>query len=84
MQAEDSCCLKHEHGPPQWQSLPPPTPSVEDIRERARELWELEGKQTDDANAYWHRANELLEAESVSDIRPINQGAIAAKPGTSA
>jgi DUF2934 family protein len=40
------------------------------IRERARRLWELEGKQEGGDEAYWHRAKELIEAEACSAYPP--------------
>lgn len=51
---------------------PPHVAEISDqaINERARALWELEGKQTDDPKEYWHRAKELLEAEACSNYPP--------------
>ena len=40
------------------------------IRERAYELWELEGRPEGSADVYWHRAKELIEAETHSSYPP--------------
>ena len=40
------------------------------LRERARQLWELEGKQDGGDENYWHRAKELIEAETCSSYPP--------------
>jgi hypothetical protein len=36
------------------------------VRERAYPLWEAEGKPDGRAGEYWHRARELVEAETRS------------------
>ena len=40
------------------------------IRERAYLLWEAEGRQEGGVEEYWHRARELIEAESQSAYPP--------------
>ena len=40
------------------------------IRERAYLLWEAEGNQEGGVDEYWHRARELIEAESHSAYPP--------------
>ena len=40
------------------------------IRERAHQLWEAEGRQEGGADAYWHRARELIEDEAKSAYPP--------------
>ncbi len=40
------------------------------IRQRAHLLWELEGKQDGGVDEYWHRARELIEAESQAAYPP--------------
>ncbi len=40
-----------------------PTPSLEQIRERAYLMWEREGKQDGKSEEYWLRAKAELEAE---------------------
>ena len=53
-----------------------PSPSeadpIEDgvIQERAYLLWEAEGRQDGGADAYWHRARQLIEAETRSAYPP--------------
>ena len=45
------------------------------IRERAYELWELEGRPEGSPEAYWHRAKELIEAETHSAYPPTQSRA---------
>ncbi len=40
------------------------------IQERAYLLWEAEGRQEGGPDDYWHRARELMEAESQSSYPP--------------
>lgn len=40
------------------------------IRERAHQLWETEGRPEGGADAYWHRARELIEDEAKSAYPP--------------
>ena len=40
------------------------------IEERAYLLWETEGRQQSGPEDYWHRARELIEAESQSSYPP--------------
>jgi hypothetical protein len=40
------------------------------IRDRAYLLWEAEGKPDGRADEYWHRARELIEAETQSAYPP--------------
>jgi hypothetical protein len=40
------------------------------IRDRAYLLWEAEGKADGRADEYWHRARELIEAETRSAYPP--------------
>ncbi len=44
------------------------------IRERAYLLWEFEGRQDGGVDQYWHRARELIEAESQSSYPPTQSG----------
>lgn len=45
------------------------------IRERAYELWELEGKPEGTGEKYWHRAKELIEAQMQSSYPPTQSRA---------
>lgn len=40
------------------------------IRERAYELWVAEGRQEGREEEYWHRAREMVEAETHPDYPP--------------
>lgn len=47
--------------------MPGPNLDVEDdILTRAYLLWEAEGRQDKDIEYYWHRAHDLIEAETHS------------------
>lgn len=44
------------------------------IRDRAYQLWEREGRPEGRADDYWHRARELIEAETQSLYPPTQSG----------
>lgn len=41
------------------------------IKERAYQMWEAEGRIRGRAEHYWHRAKELIDAESQAAFPPI-------------
>lgn len=54
----------------------PGRPDIERrVRARAYELWELEGRPEGSPEAYWHRAKELIEAETHSAYPPAQSRA---------
>jgi hypothetical protein len=59
------------HNPDRNSSMSDADRDIEqNIRTRAYLLWELEGRQEGGAEQYWHRARELIEAESQSSYPP--------------
>jgi hypothetical protein len=46
------------------------SPSEDEIRERAYQLWLMEGCPEGRADEYWHRARELIEDEGQSAYPP--------------
>lgn len=54
--------------------MPEPHPQLdveENVRTRAYLLWEMGGRQQVDADLYWHRARDLIKAESCSAYPPV-------------
>lgn len=47
-----------------------PAEDEQQIRDRAYRLWEGEGRPEARADDYWHRARELIEAETQSSYPP--------------
>lgn len=47
-----------------------PAEDEQQIRDRAYRLWESEGRPEGRADEYWHRARELIEAETQSSYPP--------------
>jgi hypothetical protein len=47
------------------------------IRERAYQLWEADGAPEGNAEHYWHRAGELIEAEEKPDLSVERQNDLA-------
>lgn len=47
-----------------------PAEDEQQIRDRAYRLWESEGRPEGRADDYWHRARELIEAETQSSYPP--------------
>jgi hypothetical protein len=48
----------------------PGSDSERRIRERAKTLWEIEGKQDRKDDEYWHRARELIDDENNPSFPP--------------
>jgi hypothetical protein len=48
--------------------------SDERIRARAYLMWEADGKPNGQADLYWHRASERMEAETHSSYPPAQTG----------
>jgi len=49
-------------------------PSEDAIRQRAYLMWEADGKPYGQADLYWHRARERMEAETHSAYPPAQSG----------
>lgn len=45
--------------------------SEQRIRERAYQMWEMEGRAAGRADEYWHRAQERMDAETYSAYPPV-------------
>jgi hypothetical protein len=48
--------------------------SDERVRVRAYLMWEADGKPDGEADLYWHRARERMEAETHSSYPPVQSG----------
>jgi hypothetical protein len=48
--------------------------SDERVRVRAYLMWEADGKPNGQADLYWHRARERMEAETHSSYPPVQSG----------
>ena len=48
--------------------------SDERVRVRAYLMWEADGKPNGEADLYWHRARERMEAETHSSYPPAQSG----------